>query len=185
MKRNLKEIVEIRSGVFEKAGVNPGIFLIQSTDFDEDRNWIEAVNPLLSISSKFEKHFLSVGDILFAAKGREFFAVVYDGRYSPAVASTTFLVLRVKDFNVNPEFIAWFLNHPKTQSVLAGFSKGTAINSVNIKVMSELDVFVPDYAKQMRILDFSRLQKIEVRLQNRIMKLKQQYNNELTYKSIQ
>ncbi|MCD8518932.1 MAG: restriction endonuclease subunit S [Flavobacterium sp.] len=170
--------------MFEKVGVNPNVFLVQSTDFDENRNWIEMVNPVLDMSSKLEKHLLYKDDVLFVAKGREFFAVVYDGKYTPAVASTTFLVMRVTDNNVKPEFIAWFLNHPKTQNVLAGFSKGTAINSVNIKAMSDLEIFIPSYAKQMLVLDVSRLQKEEVRLQNEIMKLKQQYNNELTFKYI-
>lgn len=185
MKELLKEIVYIKSGVFAKGDVNPDVYYVQATDFNEEREWAGASSPLLSKSPKLKKHFLQKGDILFAAKGKEFFAVVYDGSYQPAVASTTFLVLQLKTTNVEPEYVAWFLNHAKTQVFLQGVAKGTAIKSVTISILEKIEIFIPDYTKQLTILELFNLQKKEKFLQNEISQLRQNYYNELTFKAIQ
>lgn len=185
MKELLKEIVYIKSGVFAKGDVNPDVYYVQATDFNEGREWTGTSSLVLSKSSKLKKHFLQKGDILFAAKGKEFFAVVYDGSYQPAVASTTFLVMQLKTNNVFPEYVAWFLNHAKTQAILQGVAKGTAIKSVTISILEKIEIFIPDYTKQLTILELFNLQKREKFLQDIILKLRQDYYNELTFKAIQ
>lgn len=185
MMKLLKEIVYIKSGVFAKGDANPDVYYVQATDFNQDREWTGNSNPALSKSSKLKKHFLQKGDILFAAKGKEFFAVVYDGSYQPAVASTTFLVMQLKINNVLSEYVAWFLNHAKTQAFLQGSAKGTAIKSVTISILEKIEIFIPDYTKQLTILELFNLQKKEKFLQNEISQLRQNYYNELTFKAIQ
>lgn len=185
MNKKLKEIVAIKSGVFAKSDANPDVYYIQSTDFNIELGWVENLNPVLTSSFKLKKHFLQKGDILFAAKGKDFFAVVYDGKYQPAVASTTFLVVQVRTDLVLPEYLVWYLNHPKIQSLLSGFAKGTAIKSVNISIVGNIDINIPNYAKQITILELFKLQKREKFLQDKIFKLRQDYYSELTFKGIQ
>ena len=185
MKELFKEIVNIKSGIFAKGDVDPNVYYVQATDFNHDREWTGTSNPILSKSLKLKKHFLQKGDILFAAKGKEIFAVVYDGSYQPAVASTTFLVIQLKTNNVIPEYVAWFLNHAKTQTILQGVAKGTAIKSINISILEKIEIFIPNYAKQLTILELFNLQKREKFLQESISKLRQDYYNELTFKLIQ
>ncbi|WP_369753280.1 restriction endonuclease subunit S [Flavobacterium sp. WC2409] len=185
MREILKEIVYIKSGVFAKGDVNPDVYYVQATDFNEDKEWAGTSSPVLSKSPKLIKHFLQKDDILFAAKGKDFFAVVYDGSYQPAVASTTFLVLQLKNTNVKPEYVAWFLNHGKTQALLQGVAKGTAIKSVTISILEKIEIFIPNFAKQFTILELFNLQKKEKFLQNEISQLRQNYYNELIFKAIQ
>lgn len=185
MNNKLKEIVTIKSGVFAKSDANPDVYYIQATDFDSGLEWIDNLNPLLTSCPKLKKHFLRKGDILFAAKGKDFFAVVYDGKYQPAIASTTFLVMQVRLDSVLPEYLSWYLNHPKTQTLLSGFAKGTAIKSVNISNVGNIEIIIPDYAKQITILELFKLQKREKFLQDTISKLRQDYYSELTFKAIQ
>lgn len=185
MRYLLREIVYVKSGIFAKTDINPDVYYVQATDFDQNRQWTGVSDPILRSSYKLKKHYLQKGDILFAAKGKEIFAVVYDGSYQPAVASTTFLVLYLHHNRVSPEYVAWFLNHPKTQVHLRGVAKGTAIKSINISILEKIEIYIPSYAKQLTILDLFYLQKKEKLLQNEIIKLKQEYYNELTYKSIQ
>jgi restriction endonuclease S subunit len=175
----------MKSGVFAKGDTNPDLYYIQSTDFDSDKNWVDNLNPVLSTSPKLKRHYLTKGDVLFAAKGREFFAVLYDGTYEPAVASSTFLVLQVQAKNVLPEYVVWFLNHTKTQLLLTTFARGTAISSISKSTLEQIEILIPSLSKQNSILEFSNLQQQERKLQQQIMQLKQEYLNELTYKSIQ
>lgn len=185
MNKKLREVVTIKSGVFAKSDANPDVYYIQATDFNSELEWIDNLNPVLTNSPKLKRHFLRKGDILFAAKGKEFFAVVYDGKYQPAVASTTFLVMQMRTNQVEPAYLAWYLNHPKTQTLLSGFAKGTAIKSVNISILENIEIIIPDYVKQITILELFNMQKREKFLQDKISKLRQDYYNELTFKAIQ
>lgn len=179
------DIVHIKSGVFAKSGTNPDLFYIQSTDFDKQLSWNKTLNPILTNSPKFKSHLLEVGDVLFVAKGRNFFAVTYDGTYAPAVASTTFLVLRVKSKIVLPNYLVWFLNHPKTQTLLWSFAKGSAIPSISKTILEQIEIPIPTISKQNAILELHKLQLQEKKIHKQIGKLRQEYINELTYKSIQ
>lgn len=181
----LQNIVKIKSGVFAKGDVNPDLYYIQSTDFNKQLEWGENLNYILAKSDKFKHHILSKGDILFAAKGKAFFAVVYDQKFAPAVASSTFLVLQLQTSLVVPEYIAWFLNHPKTQTQLLSLARGTAISSISKSTLEQIEIPIPNLLKQKSILEISNLQVKEKILQRKIMKLKQEYLDELTYKSIQ
>ena len=185
MIQKLDNIVRIKSGVFAKGNANPDLYYIQSTDFNKQREWDKSLNFVLTNSVKFNNHILNEGDVLFAAKGRDFFAVVYDGNYQPAVASSTFLVLQLKVKGVIPDYISWFLNHPKTQTLLLSFAKGSGIPSITKSALETIEIQIPNLSKQISILEFSKLQKKERLLQKQILKLKQDYLNELTYKSIQ
>ncbi len=185
MIQKLENIVRIKSGVFAKGDTNPDLFYIQSTDFDKQRNWNKTLNPILTNSSKFSNHVLNIGDILFAAKGRDFFAVVYDGMFQPAVASTTFLVLQVQDKSSLPEYIAWYINHPQTQALLWSLAKGSAIPSISKSILQQIQIPIPELSKQIAILELHKLQMKEKRIHKQIGKLRQEYINVLTYKSIQ
>lgn len=183
MIQKFKDMVKIRSGVFAQSDMDPELYYIQSTDFDKQRNWNKTLNPLLNNSSKFSKHILSVGDILFVAKGRDFFAVVYDGLFQPAVASTTFLVFQVQVDSVIPEYLAWYINHPQTQALLWNLAKGSAMPSISKSIIEQIEIPVPELSKQNAILEVHKLQSIEKRIHKQIGKLRQQYINELTYKA--
>jgi len=185
MVEKIGNIVRIRSGVFAKGGANPDLYYIQSTDFDKQRNWNKTLNPILSNSPKFYNHVLNSGDILFVSKGRDFFAVVYDGKFLPAVASTTFLVLQVRVDTALPDYVTWFLNHPQTQSILWSFAKGSAIPSISKTILEQIEIPIPELSKQKAILELYNLQMKEKRIHKQIGKLRQEYINELTYKSIQ
>lgn len=185
MIKDLCDIVRIKSGVFAKSDTNPDLYYIQSTDFNKQREWNKNLNLVLTNSSKFSNHILEIGDILFAAKGRDLFAVVYDGKFQPAVASTTFLVLQVQSKMIMPEYLVWFINHPQTQKLLWSFARGSAIPSISKATLEKIKVPLPELSKQISILELYKLQQKEKRIRKQIGKLRQEYINELTYKSIQ
>jgi restriction endonuclease S subunit len=185
MNYKLNKIVTIKSGVFAKGDAVPDVYCIQATDYNAERAWIGNLTPLLSRSQKLEKHILSVGEVLFAAKGKAFFAVVYDGAFQPAVASTTFLVLQVQSKIVIPEYVAWYINHPQTQNLLWSLAKGSGIPSISKTILEQIEIPVPEVSKQVAILELHKLQIKEKLIQQKLVALRQDYINELTYKFIQ
>ena len=51
-----------------------------------------------------------------------------------------------------PEYLAWIINHPKTQNILSGSSKGTALPSVTKDDVGNLEILVPSVEKQRSVL---------------------------------
>jgi restriction endonuclease S subunit len=181
----LRDIAQIKSGVFAKPGLEPVLYYLKGSDFDDAGELNEVVEPSLENRPDLAKHLLSNRDVLFAAKGRQFFAAVYTGRFAPAVASTTFFVIKVDEAKILPEFLAWYLNHPETNSFLSAASRGSSIPMVPKSMLEEMLIPVPDIQTQQKIVALSVLQKRRKGLALKIESLKTEYINNITYQIIQ
>lgn len=168
MKTTLKHITSIQTGVFAKPVQKGEIVYLQSKHFDENGELAETLYPDLNADSKIDKHLLRKGDVLFAAKGTKNFAAWYENDNIPAVASTSFFVIRLHDKNVLPGYLTWFLNHPETQSFLKAFARGTSIASISKAVLSELEIPLPDIQKQKLILQLFKFRNKEKNLKQQI-----------------
>ena len=181
----LRDIAQIKSGVFAKPGLEAALFYFKGSDFDDAGEFKEVIEPSLENTPELSRHLLSNGDVLFAAKGRQFFAAVYTGRFAPAVASTTFFVLKVDAAKIIPEFLAWYLNHPETNSFLSAASRGSSIPMVPKSMLEEMLIPVPDMQTQQKVVAISVLQKRRKKLALKIESLKTEYINNITYQIIQ
>ena len=153
MKRAVFEIATIQTGVYAQTSSSGHLYYIQARHFDHNRQFITAVKPELRFDKKLEKHILQTGDVLIAAKGYDRFAVAYRNIPQPAVASSMFIVLRIINKNqILPEYLAWFINHPKTQSILSESSKGTALPSVTKDDVGKLEILIPSIEQQNSVL---------------------------------
>lgn len=177
MKKSLKDIAIIQTGVFAKPIPKGEIVYLQAKHFDENGELINTLYPDLNTDGKIEKHLLRKGDVLFAAKGTKNFAACYETENIPAVASTSFFVIRLQTEIILPGYLTWFLNHPSTQYLLKGKAIGTSIASISKAVLEELEITIPNIRKQELVLKIHKLR-------NRERKLKQQIEN-LREKNIQ
>lgn len=176
----LSSIATINSGVYSSTISKGEVFYIQARDFDDNRQLVNNLTPVLSYEENFEKHFLQPGDILIVAKGASFLTAVFDGSYSPAVASTVFLVIRIiNKQSVDPQFLSWYLNQSSTQSYLLSLSRGTSIPSINKKILMEIDISVPPIEKQKLIIELMQLQQKDKTLKRRIEELKEIQMNQI------
>jgi len=170
----LKYIASIQTGVFAKTISKGKIVYLQSKHFDENGELAEILYPDLDADSKIEKHLLKKGDVLFAAKGTKNFAAWYENDSMPAVASTSFFVIRLQDQNILPGYLTWFLNHPNTQIFLKGKARGTSIASISKAVLQDLEISVPDIEKQKLILTIYQLRNKEKNIKQQIETLREQ-----------
>ncbi|MBX7042362.1 MAG: restriction endonuclease subunit S [Ignavibacteria bacterium] len=169
----LKEIASVQSGIYEQPKPFGDVYYIQARHFDLEHKLVDSLMPELPLSSKLENHFLEKGDVIIASKGTENFAVAYQERIHPVVASSTFLVirLRVKE-EVVPEYVSWFLNLRKTQLFLRGRSKGTSIPSITKSDVENIDIPLPSVETQKLILRIEELLNNEKVLRRKIESLK-------------
>jgi restriction endonuclease S subunit len=173
LKAVLKHISRIQTGVFAKPIQKGEIVYLQAKHFDVNGEISEILYPDLESSSKIEKHLLKKGDVLFAAKGSKNFAAWYENDEMPAVASTSFFVVRLIDDNVLPGYLTWFLKHPTTQNLIKGQAKGSSIASISKAVLSELEIPIPSIQKQELILRIFKLRNKERNLKYQIENLRE------------
>jgi len=184
LKTTLKYIASIQTGVFAKPIQKGEIVYFQAKHFDGNGELIEVLYPDLNADNKTNKHLLKKGDVLFAAKGTKNFAAWYEDDEIPAVASTSFFVIRLIDKNVLSGYLTWFLNHPSTQILLKGHARGTSIASISKAVLSELKIPIPDIRKQQLILNIYKLRNKEKKLKQQIETLREKEIQQLLINAI-
>ncbi|GAB5527395.1 MAG: hypothetical protein Roseis2KO_52670 [Roseivirga sp.] len=176
MKHNLEEIAILTSGVYLKPGINPDCLYLQAVHFDEFGKPDLRLKPQVKVEGKSEKHLLCHGDVLFVAKGVHNFAVCYHENQGRAVASSSFIVVRIKPSFaeiIDSAYLAWYLSvapeiHKDHQKQL-----GTTIPSVSIKKMSKLEVKIPSKKKQHLIVKIHELRNQEKALMQTLEKLRE------------
>jgi len=159
--KQIKDIANIQTGLFAKPSGKGEVVYLQARHFDENGQLLAALHPDLMADEIAEKHLLKPGDVLFAAKGTKNFATVYNHHNEPAVASTSFFVFRLKDEDLLPEYLCWFLNSHATQTLLKGQAIGTSIVSISKAVLEALEIRVPNIKTQKAILEIANLRSKE------------------------
>ena len=183
MKATLSHIANIQTGIFAKPITEGEIVYLQAKHFDENGLLKSSLHPDLKSENISDKHFLQHGDVLFAAKGTKNFAAWYEslpagqaGKNQPAVASTSFFVIRLNDDFQNKilsEFLTWYLNQPASQNYLKSQAVGSSIVSISKSVLEELEISIPDLHTQRAILKITQLRNSEQNLKKEIETLRE------------
>lgn len=187
MKKKLKDIVTIQTGIYRKPGPVGDTYYLQIKNIDNSgmlRFTSDLVKDIL-LDEKSRKHLLSKGNILFAAKGSRNIAYTYNSDVEPAIASTMFFTLSVKNEDlIKPEYISFFINLPSAQEWLKARAKGSGIPSISKAVLEDLEIVIPNIKTQELILKISGLRKSERDLIEQIESLKEQQIQQLIINAI-
>lgn len=185
MKTYLKNISNIQTGLFAKPQADGDVVYLQPKYYTDSGDLTTVLMPDLNSSGISEKHLLKPGDILFAAKGSKNFAACFEKHNLPAVASTSFFVIRLTNQKVLSEYLTWFLNHPNTQQFLKGYAHGTAMVSISKSVLEDINISIPSIEMQKRILKIASYRKQELALKKQMEDLQEKYLQSLLFKSTQ
>lgn len=173
MKVKLKEIATIQTGLFSNSFVDGDIVYLQTKHFNEYGALKNTLHPDLEGKGIDEKHLLRNGDVLFAAKGSRNFAAAFVNIDQPCVASTSFFVIRLKNYQIMPEYLSWYLNHPITLQFLKSQAIGTSIVSISKPVLEEIEISFPSIETQKNVLQIVTLRKKEIELKQKIESLRE------------
>ncbi len=177
----IKDIADIRTGVYLKPTPVPTANYLQVSDFGADGQVLHEIKPFVEAQSKNEQHLLQDKDILFAAKGAKNFGVIYENSENVSYASSSFLVIRVVGKSkVLPEYVNWYLNLPSSIVKLQLNAVGSSMPSITKQMIEEFEVEVPPIDRQRVIVELARLQSKEQQLYSQIAaKQKQLIDNKL------
>ena len=173
MKVKIKDIAIIRSGAYIKEAMEGSVFYLQVSDFSREDDAFILSKPILELNSKTVSHLLLDGDIVFAAKGMSNFGVVYKEEMGKAVASSSFLVIRITDCDlVLPDYLCWILNREDTLAFFKTNAAGSSIPSISKTLIEEYIVEIPPINVQKHIVEVARLQQREQQLYQSIVTLR-------------
>ena len=160
MVSRLRNIAKLTSGIYKKPDLIPDALYLQATHFDQYGSLDPLVEPQVSSNGKIQKHLLQDEDILFAAKGLNNFGVVYQPDLGAAVASSSFIVIRIQpEYKqlIIPEYLAWFLGHSPEIKKYHQRQLGTTVPSISLKKLGEVRINVPAIEKQEMIVKVQQL----------------------------
>lgn len=188
----LKDIVKIRSGMVVSKTSNkderllPDAFvrMIGTSDFDEDLNLRNDLEPNVLYKDSISRNFLQSNEILFNAKGNRFFAYLFQGEYESAIASSVFLVLTIVDENILPAYLTWYLNHPETLKNFNAKKTSQTIPSITKQELGELEIPIPNLSTQEKIFQLDQLKKQRTQILKQLVASQEAFIDTLTYKAI-
>lgn len=176
MNYHLREIAEIRTGVYARQSDAGEVVYLQARDMGTDGHIFYDMAPRVKSGGISERHYLREGEILLTAKGLRNVAAVCAGRIGPVIVSSSFFVVTIKaefDKRILPDYVCWFMNHPRTQTILKSLGRGTSVRSISLRLLGQLEIQIPDLPTQSAILEAYRLAMREKRLHTEIGELKE------------
>lgn len=137
---------------------NGDVKLIQSSDIVSGNISNRSPGQKISKEQIANGDYLQEGDVLFPAKGIKNEPYVVKVTDLPAVASSTFFVIKIKTAKVLPGYLAWYLRLRDVQHCLGILAEGSTIPSISIREFRAMKLRVPPIRIQKRILELDQLQ---------------------------
>lgn len=135
--------------------VDSSVIAIQMKDISPDAHIIWNTCTPTKLTGKREPGYLLPSDILVAARGNRNYAVqvgeVMHVDCHQAVAAPHFFVVRIKQNNVLPEFLAWLLNQAPSQRYFEQNAEGSMAKSIRRSVLDSTPIVIPSLSKQRTI----------------------------------
>lgn len=173
MNIELKEIVDIKFGFQGQPDANGDVAYLQVKQFNDDGILINDIDEKIKVTEKAETHLLQRWDVLFVAKGNRLFAWCYADDSIPAIASSSFFVLRPKNRNVDSNYLAAILNAPQYRNALLQLGGGSNILSIRKPELGSFEIPLIAMEKQKLVAKIAALHESEVAIRKRIIERKQ------------
>lgn len=172
MKKRLNKISEIQFGVHSRTVEKGNIPYLQISNLEDGR--INSSTLVYAENQNSLGNLLKNNDLLIAAKGDKTKAALVPEELTNAVASSSLFIIRVKNKQVLPEYLQWYLNLPRTQWALKKESTGSNIVSLSIKNLRKLEVEIPDFSTQKKVAELKKLQEREADILSKLSLMRKQ-----------
>lgn len=118
-------------------------------------NWNNTIKTKLP--GKSEPKWLKPDDILFAAKGNHYYAVLVDqmAAHIKAIAAPHFYIIRSTSNKILPAYLAWFLNQYSCQRYYQREAEGSVTRSIRRSVLEKTPIIAPPLTKQYSIIQLT------------------------------
>ena len=180
----LNELSAISTGFYKRSKTEGDTLYLQVKHFDQQgkfRQDVKFVSELL-MEDNLRKHLLQNDDLLMLAKGDNNRVLLYDEEIGQAVASSSFILIRITSQQLLPKYLMWYLNTNATQKQLYNLAKGSSIRSLSKKALGNIPIPIPTMTIQKQILTIYDTWKQERQLTQQLLEDKESYYEHLLVK---
>ena len=171
--KQLGKICDIRFGIAEQSSDDGEIAYVQISQFNDQGIRNDEKLSYLKTSKKIQAHLLQDGDLLFAGKGNKLFAWAYTDEMGPAIASSSFFILRPLTKSIDVKYMEAYLNSPQAKLLFLQIGAGTNIFSIRKSELAAFQIPMLPIQQQKRIAAVSALHQKEVEIAQTIIEQKQ------------
>ncbi len=169
MKKKITEIADIQLGYQFRKKIEPtgdgSNRVIQIRDFDENHMLNKTALASITLDKPMDKYLIKKGDILFLSRGHNNWAAPIVDDLTATVAVSHFFVIRPKQNNILPEYLAWYINQTPAQEYLYNIARrGTHMPLIPLSAFKGLTIEIPDITTQENIVELSKLMEKEKKL---------------------
>lgn len=175
-KVRLQTIAELTSGIYLKGSPSGKVAYLQVKDLLLASP--ETTATRIEYIPKLDNYLLKKGDLLFAGKGTTYLCKVFDLNIA-AVPSTTLYSIRLHSDFVSPEYLCWYLNHPRVIATIKTSQAGSGTPLIHKPTLENLEIIVPDHETQRMIVELSSLQNREKEILEAIAEKRMQITNQI------
>lgn len=184
VKIQLKQIASVQMGYSFRsrleAVASGDVAVIQMKDLRDDH--MVDCSDLVKVEMQEVKghHLVRKGDLVLRSRGLVTTSAILLEESGDAVVASPLLRVRVDDpGRVLPEYLNWYINQRDAQAFLHSRSFGTAQKMIGKEALEELEVYVPDLARQKAIVEMASLSAREQHLLRTLADKRNHYISEL------
>lgn len=175
----LGDACDIRTGYTARTALiedaDKGVSAIQLRDLQGEQVLISAVGKY-TLDGKLERYLVEPGDVLFRSRGDKNTASMAVGQMGEAaVALLPVMVIRPKEGNLLPEYIAWSINQCEAQRHLDLGARGTKLRMIPRECLETMPIHVPSLEVQRSITELDALSAKETRLLHELAETKRKF----------
>lgn len=165
----LKDIAIVQTGVYLKPSPGANTLYLQINGFDSNGDLHPNQKPSILLNDPNSRYILKEDDLLFSAKGTNNFCTIFHTQQYKAVASSSFLIIRITDkMLILPSYLCWFFNRQATIQYLTSEAKGSSMPSIAKSTLEDLNIPLLPIDQQEKIVEIAKLQKTEEKLYKEI-----------------
>jgi hypothetical protein len=164
------DLVKIRSGSVRR----PGDDALFATPRSVSKGWITeaALEAGMAPGRSATDAEVRVGDVLITLRGPVNAAAPVTGAFSKPLFATLELAVLRPGVQLDPTYLAWFINLPQSQAALAPGRAGGAVPRLPLPTLQTLPLLVPPLRVQQQIAAMTLLSLEETQLTTRLMALR-------------
>lgn len=189
MRRKITDIADIQLGYQFRKKIEPvedGAYqVVQIRDFDQDLALLKDGLLRVNIDKSADSFLIHKGDVLFLSRGQRNWAAAITEELKDTITVSHFFVMKIKNNQIMPEYLAWYINQAPAQSYLySNARRGTHMPLIPLSAFTDLTVEIPDMVIQRNIVELSRLMEREKRLLNDLQTKRAHFINTISLKAI-
>ena len=185
-KKDLKDIVEVIAGYSFRTALegkkNASYFALQAKNILENSTVDEENLDGIDFENYRSKAIVKKGDVVISSRG-SFRAGSVSLELKNIVATSSVYILKIKNKNVLPEYLAIYLNSIQGQKQLGESATGASIKSIRRSDLENISIALPSIETQDKIVKLyyisKRLQKKLIRKAELINKTNEEVINKL------